>query len=252
MTEHNDDSALQWDEVVDVVCVGTSPGVLAYAICCAANDLDVLIIASPAEPDQQTDHWYAAMTEDLGASTLNAGRGNTPQIRPGFSFARVTPPATATGKRVTLEPFIGEKLRQWSAHCLRSPFGLMFTEVPELLIPMRTDRGESLTAAVVGDLGDSDVMTWLAERAQEYGLTDPENVMAAMLLDEGRIAGVELDGGYRVAATGGLVFAAGPESPGPESPGPESPGPESPGPDCRVAVVGRPAGRFATVDLLTL
>lgn len=241
MTEHNGDSALQWDEVVDVVCVGTSPGVLAYAICCAANDLDVLLIGSPAEPDPQTADWYAAMTEDLGASTLNSGRGDILEIRPGFSFARVTAPVAATGKRVTLEPFIGEQLRQWSARCLRSPFGLMFTQVPELLIPMRTDGGESLTAAVVGDLGDSDVLSWLGERAQEYGLTDPENVMAAMLFEEGRCAGAELDGGYRVAATSGLVFAAGPKSPGPDS---------SDHPDCRVAVVGRPAGRFATVDLL--
>lgn len=243
MTEDDDDSALQWDEVVDVVCIGASPGVLAYAICCAANDLDVLLIGSPAEPDPQTADWYAAMTEDLGASTLHAGRGITPEIRPGFSFARVTPPAAATGKRVTLEPFIGQRLRQWSAHCLRSPFGMMFTQVPELLIPMRTDCGESLTAAVVGDLGDSDLLTWLAERGQEYGLTDPENVMAAMLYEEGRIAGVELDGGYRVAATGGLVFGPGPQSSGPQYPGPDRP-------DCRVAVVGRPAGRFATVDLL--
>lgn len=247
MTEHNGDSALQWDEVVDVVCVGTSPGVLAYAICCAANDLDVLLIGSPAEPDPQTAEWYAAMTEDLGASTLHTGRGITPESRPGFSFARVTAPAAATGKRVTLQPFIGEQLRQWSAHCMRSPFGLVFTQVPELLIPMRTECGASLTVAVVGDLGDSDVLTWLRERGQEYGLNDPENVMAAMLFEAGRIAGVELDGGYRVAATGGLVFAPSPQSSGPQSPAAQS----SVHPDCRVAVVGRPAGRFATVDLLT-
>lgn len=227
------DSSPDWDEVVDVICVGTSPGVLAYGICCVANDLDVMLVRAPAEPDELTLAWYAAMTEDLDAG----------QHGPTFSFARFSPPPPPpVGKRVRLETFFGERLRQWSAHCLKSPFGLMFTQVPGLLIPMRTDGGESVTAGLIGDLGDSDLNTWLAERARKDGLADPETRMAAMVPEEGRIAGVELDGGYLVAATGGLVLPTGADAPAPDLPGRDG---------CTVAVVGRPAGRFATVDLIT-
>ncbi len=230
----DDDSAPDWDDVVDVVCVGTSPGVLAYGICCAANDLDVLLVQPPAEPDELTAAWFTAMTADL-----EAGRHRP---APAFSFARVSPPPPApTGKRVRLETFFGERLRQWSAHCLRSPFGVMFTQVPELLIPMRTEDGATITAAFLGDVPDGDVLTWLADRAREAGVPDSGHPMSAMILEQGRIAGVELDDGTRVAATGGLAFPVGAHTLVPDLPGLG---------ECTVAMVGRPAGRFATVDLL--
>ena len=75
------DTDVAWDEVVDVICVGSSPGVLAYAICCVAADLDVVLVGAAGEPDPQAAAWYAAMTEDLPAPTeglpvprLNPGR----------------------------------------------------------------------------------------------------------------------------------------------------------------------------------
>jgi hypothetical protein len=119
---------------------------------------------------------------------------------------------------------------------------VIFTQVPELLVPMRTDGDESITAAFLGDPGDTDLVMWLGECAREKGLADSEDRMAAMLVEDGRIAGVELEGGHRIAATGGLVFPAGGELPGPDL--------LLSRPGHAVAVVGRPAGRFATVDLL--
>ena len=64
------ESEIDWDETVDVLCVGTGPGVLAYGMFCAASDLDVLIVESP-ELDAQTAQWCAVMAEDLagGAPT---------------------------------------------------------------------------------------------------------------------------------------------------------------------------------------
>ncbi len=234
------ESPTLWDDTVDVVCVGDSPGVLAFAICCAAADLDVLIVEPPAVADPELDAWRAAMTEDLhlGPGLSPGDPGND---RPGFSFARVTPAPVPVGKRVTLEPFIGEHLRQWSADCLRSPFGVMFTQVPELLLPMRTEEGATITAAFLGVLPDGDVLTWLADRALEAGVPDPEHAMSAMILEQGRVAGVELDDGTRVAATGGLAFPVDAHALVPDLAGLG---------DCTVAMVGRPAGRFATVDLL--
>lgn len=239
MTEPSE-SELDWDDTVDVVCVGASPGVIAYAICCAANDLDVLMVNPPAEPDPVTVDWYAAMVEDQ-IPGLNPGRQDHDGERPDFSFARVTPAPVPVGKRVRLEPFVGEHLRQWSAHCLRSPLGVMFTQVPELLIPMRTEDGATITAAFLGDLSDGDVLTWLADRSREDGVPVPGQAMSAMILDQGRIAGVQFGDGTRVAATGGLAFPVDAPALVPDLPGLG---------DCTVAMVGRPAGRFATVDLL--
>ena len=231
MTDLGGDSVPLWDEVVDVVCVGTSPGVLAYAICCAANDLDVLMVRAPDEPDDRTGAWHAAMTADLDSVEDHSG----------FSFARVAPMPEPTGKRVKLESFFGEHLRQWSAHCLSSPLGVMLTQIPELLVPMRTEDGATITAAFLGDIHDGDVLTWLADRAYELGIAESEDTMSAMVLDEGRIAGVELDDGTLVAATEGLAFPVGVNALIPDLPGLGG---------CTVAVVGRPAGRFAMVDLL--
>ena len=168
MTEPDAGSHLEWDDTVDVVCVGTSPGVLAYAICCAANDLDVLFVEVPTQPDEYIAAWYQAMTVDLSPS-LSPGRENTPGDRPGFSLARAALPPAPAGKRDTLETFVGENLRRWSAHCLHSSTGVMFTQVPELLVPMRTEDGESITAALLGDLGRGDLLTWLNDRAREIG-----------------------------------------------------------------------------------
>ncbi len=235
-----DHSQIDWDETVDVVCVGTSPGVLAYAICCAAHDLDVLLVHPPDEPDEHTAAWHAAMTLDL-PSRLNPGRENAREVRQEFSFARVTPPPAPTGKRVRLETFVGEQLRQWSEYCLSSPLGVMLTQIPELLVSMRTEDGATITAAFLGDLRGGDVLTWLADRASEVGIPESDDTMSAMILDEGRIAGVELDDGTLVAATGGLAFPVGASALIPDLPGLGG---------CTVAVVGRPAGRFVTVDLL--
>lgn len=240
MPESEVDSAPQWDEFVDVICVGTSPGVLAYAICCAENDLDVMVVQPPDQPDAETAAWYAAMTVDLPAR-LNPGRENACEDRQEFSFARVTPPPALTGKRLRLETFVGEHLRRWSAYCLSSPMGVILTEIPELLVPMRTEDGTTITAAFLGDIHDGDLLTWLADRAREIGIPESEDTMSAMILDEGRIAGVELDDGTLVAATCGLAFPVGANALVPDLPGLGG---------CTVAIVGRPAGRFATVDLL--
>ncbi len=243
MNEHAG-SDIDWDEVVDVVCVGTSPGVLAYAICCMAADLDVVLVRPAGEPDPHTAAWYSAMTEDLVAPRLNPGRETTVEDRPAFSLTRLVPVPVPTGKRVTLEPFIGERLRQWSAHCAQSAFGVMFTQVPELLVPMRTEDGESVTAASIGDFRacDDGLQGWLLQEAGEMDLLEPENPLAAIVLEGGRIAGVHLEDGSWIAASGGLVFPVGDAV----SPSPIPPGAD----DLTVAILGRPAGRFATVDLL--
>jgi hypothetical protein len=250
------DTDVAWDEVVDVICVGSSPGVLAYAICCVAADLDVVLVRAAGEPDPQTAAWYAAMTEDLPAPTeglpvprLNPGREIAAEDRHAFSLVRLVPIPAPSGKRVTLEPFVGEHLRQWSAHCAQSPFGVMFTQVPDLLVPMRTEGGESVTAVSIGDFGsaksqarDDGLEGWLLQEAAETDLLGTENIMTAMVLEGGRVAGVHLDDGSLIAASGGLALPVGAAAQRCPLPADAD--------DLVVAILGRPAGRFATVDLL--
>lgn len=238
---------IDWDDVVDVICVGMSPGVLAYAVCCAAADLDVLIVDAPEVPDPRIDELYAAMTEDLGldsrgdASVDNADSSadaacpvrNRILVEEGQEEGR--PQAGFYGKREVLEPFVGEHLRQWSARCVGSPCAVMFTQVSDVLVPMRTSDGTSVTAAVIGSEARSAPEDWLRAKVDALGLA-AGRAMAATVFEDGRIAGVQLADGALVRATSGLALPVGVQTPGPVPP------------DGEVALVGRQAGRFARVE----
>ncbi len=235
-----------WDELVDVICVGPGPGVLAYGICCAEADLDVLMVDHPSAPDEVLIGLIAAMTEDLGDPPPDDERA--------VSMLGPEPIAVPSGRRATmksprdvpLEPFVGHRLRDFSARCLASPYGMMFTEVPELLTPMRIDAGESVTAAVLGPYR-SPLAASLRAQADEYGLTGGDRLIG-LVIEAGRIAGATLDtsaGRLLVGATTGIAVSVGPMSAGLAEP----PGAD-PDADLEVAVVGRRFGRFARLELV--
>lgn len=229
-----------WDETVDVLCVGDGPGALAYGILCTASDLDVLIVESGLL-DAETEQWRTEMTEDLDGNVEDAH----------LALIRAEPVAVQKATdRTKLEPFVGEHLRQWSAGCLMSPFGLMTSHVPDLTT-MRTEGGQTITAGIVGSWRcdvppGPTLVSWLRERAE--GLFGPaDDRLAGLVVEDGRIAGVVLDtadGPRRVEVTHGLALTLGAA---PDS-WPEQA--ELQGCAVDVAVISRPAGRFATVGLL--
>ncbi len=243
------DSCPRWDEVVDVICVGPGPGSLAYAIGCAAADREVLLVKKPAKPDAVLIDLLEEMTEDLGDPE--------PDCALAVGTAVPEPPAAESGFRATmksplaapLEPFVGQQLRGWSAQCLASPYGVMFTEVPDVLAPMRTSGGQSITAAILGDYRDS-LCASLLRHADGYGLVAADR-LAGLVVADGRIAGAALDtasGPWLVGVTEGIAVSVGPMWPEP----PESAGADHSadhGADLEVAVVGRRFGRFARVEL---
>ena len=239
MTEYPESDG--WDETVDVLCVGDGPGALAYGIFCTTVDLDVLIIES-GELDPQTLQWRDLMTEDLA--------GCPPDAR--LSLIQAEPvPVHTINDRTKLEPFVGEHLRKWSAGCLASTFGVMFTEVPDLA-PMRTDADESVTGGVVGSYRCEDgtpgpaLLRWLRENAE--GLFAPaDDRLDGLVVEDGRVTGVVLDtadGPRRIGATRGVALSLG------WVPGCWPEQPELAGLTVDIAVLGRTAGRFATVGLL--
>lgn len=240
------DSGPPWDEVVDVICVGPGPGVLAYGICCAKADLDVLMVDQPSVPDEVLAGLIAAMTEDLGDPP--------PDGEQAVSMLGPEPTPEPSGRRATmksprdapLEPFVGHRLRDFSARCLASPYGMMFTEVPDLLTPMCTDSGEPVTAALLGRYR-SPLAASLHEQADEFGLTGGDRLIG-LVIEAGRIAGATLDtpaGRLLVGATAGIAVSVGPMPAGLAEP----PGADLDA-DLEVAVVGRRFGRFARLELV--
>lgn len=223
------DPGIDWDDVVDVICVGAAPGVLAYGICCAAADLDVLVIEPPEVPEAGVADLIAAMTEDLDLPPVESADFYT-------GAAGLAENRTVGGRGVA--PFVGEHLRQWSAHCLTSGAAVMFTQVPDVLAPTHDGDGQAITAAVLGPYR-APLDEWLREQADVHGLVARDR-FAAMIFDAGRIAGVELADGTRIGATGGLAFPIG------------TGGAEwaAEGHDADLALVGRRAGRFARLELL--
>lgn len=228
---------LEWDDVVDVICIGSGAGVLAYAIACATAEFDVALAHRPPGYDADTMSYLTAMTDDLDGyppqEALAVSRAEPTQIRP--------------DRRATVETFAGEQLRQWSARCLASPVGVMFTEVPPILTPMRAETGELITAAVLGanpPAGGS-LTRWLDEQIDQFRIDAPSEVLDGLIYQDGRLAGAALQGeaGRRlVRASAGLAFPVGPTHTAP---------PVLPAlPDVSVALVGRRAGRFARIELL--
>lgn len=208
---------VQWDDVVDVICVGSTPGVLAYLTACAASDLDVLHLAAPVEFDDDTTALIAAMTEDL-----DPGPGESEPVT-----TRAAPDPLrrdARGRPDTLDPFVGEQLRIWSGRCAGSPFGVMLTEVPGFFVRMRTDDDEIITAAPIPDDGETD---------------SPIGTFAGLMYEEGRLAGAVMAGhsGPRIIrADAGLALPIGPGGRWPASQS--------------LSLVSRPAGRFARIEVL--
>ena len=219
-TQHDPDEhwgqEQEWDEVVDVICVGSTPGVLAYLMACEANDLEVLHVAAPSEFDHETSAYLAAMTEGLDA--------RPDESEPVVIRAVPAPLRMDTrGRPDTLEPFIGEQLRIWSAHCLASPFGVMFTEVPDVFTRMRTDAGETIVAAMIPEVVENDCAT---------------ETFAGLLYEYKRLSGALVDGESgprKVRAEAGLALPIGPCGQWPAS-------------AQSLGLVSRPAGRFARLE----
>ena len=61
------DTDIAWDDVVDVICVGSDPGPVAHAIAAVGSGLRVLVVARPDAWDTDTAAYIAEMTEELPA-----------------------------------------------------------------------------------------------------------------------------------------------------------------------------------------
>ncbi|WP_319437008.1 hypothetical protein [Mycobacterium sp. RTGN5] len=242
-------SEWQWDDVVDVICVGAGPGALAHAIWCADLDFDVEfadaeLSSEPSDPD--TAAYLQSMTDDLD-----------PPVDRDVELAVVhaQPVVISTDRRATIEPFFGSRLRDFSARCVASPFGVVYSQIPDDMTALRSG-GETIRAAVLGDYRPEtdrpglELAEWLRAQADERGLLDyPGTALHRLVFEEGRVAGAELstsDGMRLVRATMGVALTIGPVPDEADWPVQS----ELPSGTAQVAVVSRTASRFGLVELL--
>jgi hypothetical protein len=240
---------LYWDDVVDVVCAGTGPGALAQAILCTELGLSVELAETVAPlglSDPDTVAYLAAMTEDLGASSAGLE----------LPVVRAAPVAPRTDRRARIEPFIGSRLRDWAAGCMASPFGVVYSGIPEAgVTAMRSDSGEAIRVAVLGpyrpdaDRPGAALADWLAEQAWERNVAGHGLGLQRLIFEWGRVAGAAIDTGSGtrlVRATAGVALSTGAVPAGATWPVQ----PELRDVVAQVAIVSRTGSRFGRVELL--
>lgn len=235
------DTEIAWDDVVDVICVGSDPGPVAHAIAAAGSGLRVLVVARPDVWDTDTAAYIAEMTAELPA--LAEG----PAVA--VTLGRAIDAQPARGR--VIDTFEGARLGEFAAQCWASPLGVLYTDVypPAALgaTSMRTGADLRIEAIVIGTCApDCAPAEWLAARALDDGIRPDRDVMWTRLVAEfGRVAGVELDtasGPVLVRAMEGVALPTARHSSDP---------PAQPGlPAAEVAIVGLAAGRFSRVELL--
>jgi len=233
------ESELDWDEVVDVICVGADPGPTAQAISGVRCGRRVLAVVRPQIWDVDTAAYIAEMTADL----------TPPESCVQFPFTRARPAESEPARGRVIDTFRGAHLRDWAALCWASPFGVLYTDPFGIdATPMITDDGLRIEAAVVGPYPPGRPLAdWLAAQARDHDVQpDPGVGLQRLIIEYGRVAGAELttpSGPLLVRAIDGVALPT-------ATPDTDWAARSDLGGDLEVAIVGRPAGRFGRVELL--
>lgn len=244
------ESELHWDDEVDVLCVGSGPGVLAHAVFSAGMGADVLLVDAAAPTDADTLAFLGSMTDDLGPVTPAGADLEA-------SVLRAEPVPARTDPRAPIEPFIGARLREFALRCVASPFGVLYTEVPDAgWTAMRIEAGDTVQVASIGTFragveAPAPALTaWLDEQAHACGVARAaDSVAQRLIFENGRVAGAELaapSGTTLVRALAGVALSTRSAPDGGEWPAQ----PELGGRTADVAIIARTAGRFGRLVLL--
>ena len=248
----------QWDDVVDVLCYGHGFGVLATAISAADADGTVLLVRPAAEAgndrvlfsaidDLQTREYLDELSVDVpegGAAT-------------GLVLETVTEVAPAD-IGAPIEPFYGARLHDWAGQCLMSPYGVLYTRLPDqAMTAMKGPSGEVVQVRSVGTFTpergadvEASVNDWLAAAARERALEVMDGAaLQRIVFEDGEVVGAVLvtaDGVRAVRVRHGIAMATGLSERHSEWVDRSFDTDQS----LQVAVVGRSASRFGRIELL--
>ncbi|HNP14132.1 MAG TPA: hypothetical protein PKM33_12815, partial [Mycobacterium sp.] len=173
------------------------------------------------------------------------------------SVLRAEPVPARTDPRAPIEPFIGARLREFALRCVASPFGVLYTEVPDAgWTAMGTEAGDTVQVASVGafragvEAPAAALTAWLDEQAHACGVARAaDSVAQRLIFENGRVAGAELaapSGTTLVRALAGVALSTRSAPDGGEWPAQ----PELGGRTADVAIIARTAGRFGRLVLL--
>ena len=176
---------VEWDDEVDIICVGPGSAALAVAITADAADLDVLLTDGRGVGAAETLAGRIGLTDD-SAEYLDSVTEDTGPLVQATAPTELT--ARFTGERLwpDLGPdvsFSGAALRDWAAACLASSYGLFCTTVAAAdaaAVPVGTiDPGKPV------DIGE-----WLRERARDLDITASEQTsLDGLVFAYGQVVG---------------------------------------------------------------
>jgi hypothetical protein len=266
---------VNWDDEVDVVCTGAGAGGLASAISVVDRGGRVFVADSSGDEvanlgpvsvrpridrlrpslgvkvaDAETNEYLAALTSGLGPLRRTAWEIDVP-----IRTAHELPPHEP---KSAVAPFVGARLRDWTARCLASPYGFLYTRISNWRSTnMQTADGDLIAVGEVGsmtpdphDVGGS-VLDWLAGQAHDRDIAiELETSLERIVFEEGDVVGAVFNtpsGPLAIRARHGVTVANDSPRAGMTA---TYPLPEVDAP-LRVCLVGRHASRFGRVELLT-
>ena len=259
-------SATQWDHEVDVLCIGTTAGVLAAGVVAASAGCDVYLGIS--EPTAGGSDLAASLgyrgadkqtTEHLSGFDYafdKVGRGQA--LWPVRAVEDIAPPPRPH-HHGALEPFFGASLEKWARRCAAAPNGVLYNRVRERqMTEMRTStRGEKVEAAIVGsvrlspELPALSLIGWLNEQATAAGLRPCTGVrLVKLIFEEIGLVGAVIDtpeGAQAVRARENLIIGVG--DPLTERMPPLVGGSEPV--TVHVCLVSKTASRFGELEIIT-
>jgi len=250
-------SDLEWDDEADVVCTDAGLPGLATAICAVDEGVEVFVAGAPESTDRgwftlecgdsETAAYLADLTADLDVVAL-AHRDDHLPIR------WVREPAGRPGRKIA--PFVGSRLRDWSAECIPAPSGYLYTRVTDWTsAAMESGDGEAFEVTEIGSVtvgpGDDvgSVLDWLGAEAHMRGVRVYRAMRFERLVFEGgQVIGAVFatsDGPFAVRARHGVLLCRAGSPAGEVGIGAPD------GSVLRVALVSKVGSRFGRVELLT-
>lgn len=254
---------LKWDDEVDVVVTGSGAAGLGSAMAVVELGGSVFVADPQADEaaairpwlgagvsDTETSDYFAALTSDTGPMRRSSYDGEVP-----VRAIHRRPPAES-GR--TVAPFVGSRLRDWAARCLATPYGYLYTRLPDWhSATVQTTDGAIVEVADIGamtpdpaDVGGS-ILDWLTAQAQERGIeSNPGTTLQRIVFEEGVAIGAVFatsGGAMAVRARHGVMVATGASRP----PARASSGRLPAGAEVRICLTGLRASRFGRLEVLT-
>ncbi|OBK80375.1 hypothetical protein A5650_05180 [Mycobacterium sp. 1164985.4] len=247
---------MEWDDEVDVVCVGTGAAGLAHAIALCNFGGEVFLADRGAgernwlgrySADPCTRRFFAEMTSDLGSPRRQSDNFGVP--------TRAVPSRAPAEAGRMVAPFVGARLREWAAQCLATPFGYLSTRLPDWsATTVQASDGQILEVVDIGalaaDSGDlvGSVFDLLNKGVATRGVEmHADHALQRLVFEEGVAVGAVFmtpAGPKAVRARDGVTVTSG----APQLP--QTGRRAVSGDILRVCLVGQRASRFGRLEVL--